>query len=179
MPELEIGNLKLETQKRRLRIVNQADGQEITTLEEEQVEELIDFIVSLSYSEFNRRRSFRVPVKDASGLLVEMEKDGKQIPVRARDISVTGICIENNFCPGDELKLEDEVVVQLEFEGNVDTIAGVVKRLEYETVGILFPDCLRGETIEPPEEIRRLVMQLQRRWIARDALHRRGLLNDG
>jgi hypothetical protein len=178
MPELEVGNLKLATHKKNLRVLNQTDGREITTLDENQVEELIDFIVSLSYSEFNRRRSFRVPVKDASGLLVELEKDGRRIPVRARDISVTGICIENNFAEEGEIKMDDDVVIQLEFEGHVDTVAGIVRRLEYETVGILFPDSLRGETIEPPDEIRQLVMQLQRRWIARDAMHRKGLLSD-
>lgn len=178
MPEFEIGNLKLETQEKNLRVVNQSDGREITTLDEDQVGELIDFIVSLTYSEFNRRRSFRVPVNDASGLAVVMSKDGMHIPVRARDISVTGISLENSFPEGVKIEQEDEVVIQLEFEGNVETIAGIVKRVGYETIGLLFPDSLRGEAIEPPDEIRQMVMQLQRRWIARDALHRRGLLSN-
>ena len=130
------------------------------------VAELIDFITSLAGAEFNRRRTFRIPVHDSSGLSVQIRKDEKQYSVTPTNISLTGISVVLH--PNDWLDLsqDDDLEVILEFEGETQTLHGVVRCCKDNGFGLFFPESMNGDQMDPSPEISRLVMELQRRWIA-------------
>ncbi|MFN3192104.1 MAG: PilZ domain-containing protein [Aureliella sp.] len=169
MPEIVLGNLRLEAGEQRLRCIDVEAEREVAHLEGEQVGELLDFVLSMAQVELNRRMAFRVPAKDSSGLSAVLEKDGVRRECRVLDIGLTGVGLSNEATSELGLEMDDSVVVHLDYLGQKYGMDGVVKRVAEDSLGVLFPCCFDGEMVDPPVEIQRIAMELQRRWI-----HERG-----
>ena len=166
MAKTTIGNVRLISDGKTLTIARRDQPNMAISLDSTEVEELIDFVTSLAATEFNRRDTFRVPLWDSSGLSVQIRKDETQRLVTPTNISLTGIFVE--LRPDDWLDLaqDDDLEVILEFEGEAQSHHGVVRRCEDNGYGISFRDSMNGEQIDPPPGVTRIVMELQRRWMA-------------
>jgi hypothetical protein len=169
MAEITIGDVRLVADGNKLTIARRGQRDLTLSLDAEGLEELIDFITSLAGDESNQRQNFRVPVHESSGLSVQIRKDKKLLSVIAKNISVGGVFVELRPDAWIDLAQEDELEVLLEFEGITQSYRGVVKRRADNGYGLLFPDSMKGNEVDPPEELRQMVMELQRRWIARRA----------
>ncbi len=165
--EITIGEIHLKSDGSTLTIARLNQPNITLNIDAKGVEELIDFVTSLTETKFNRRRNFRVPLWDSSGLSVQIRKDEKQLSATPKDISVIGIFVE--LRPDDwlDLKQDDDLEVILEFEGETQTYRAVVRRCEDNGYGLLFPESMKGNQINPPTELKRIVMKLQCHWLAR------------
>ena len=170
MAEITIGDVQFISDGKTLTIARRDQPNMTMSLDKAGVEELIDFVTSLAGTEFNRRQTFRVPVWDSSGLSVQIRKDETQLSVRPTNLSLTGIFVE--LRPDDWLDLaqDDDLEVILDFEGETHSYRGVVRRCETNGYGLFFPESMNAEQIEPPPGITQIVMELQRRWLARTCI---------
>ncbi len=138
------------------------------------VGELIDFVQSLRARhsavkhriEDNRRESFRVPIVNPGDLQCVLTFDGITFEAVAMNISMTGVYLKRRNRDPVALKIGDEVHVQLVSHDQFIELDAVDRRMGDNGYGLFFPCTLRGNTIAPPPEFRRLVMELQRRWMA-------------
>ncbi|MBI3468355.1 MAG: PilZ domain-containing protein [Planctomycetes bacterium] len=113
----------------------------------------------------NRRRAFRVPVPDTSGLRVEVgTSDGLRWPAQAVNLSVTGILVEfpSDGEPG--LAIGATVAVRLSLGSDALEIGAEVKQRAQRAYGLFFPQTVVGETVEPPPALAAIVRTLERYW---------------
>lgn len=121
------------------------------------------------------RQTFRLgrdALSDLSGFVVHA---GRRYPVKIRDLSLTGVFME--VPPGLEVdfgKIEEFEIV-LEHNGQQQRHRGVVQRQAANGYGVFFPSSMKGEHIDPPVPLVRLVMELQRQRLA--TLASIGMLN--
>jgi len=113
----------------------------------------------------NDRQAFRVPLATSSGLLVRLS--GPQaVPVVAVSISVTGMFLAPAAGGTLDFAIGRELELQLEFEQRTLDLHGLVCRLDRTGCGLLFRESFRGEELDPPPALSRIVMELQRRAVA-------------
>jgi hypothetical protein len=167
MKEINIGGVRLFSDGNTLTITGRIQPDLTVSLDSVEVEMLIHFVLSLAGTGSNRRQSFRVPLHEPSGLSTQIRVNQKQLSVTPTSISVTGIFVE--LRPEDwlDLAIGDILDVILEFEGEIQTYHGSVRRGEAKGYGLFFTESMNGEEIDPPPELLRLVMELQHRWMAR------------
>lgn len=168
MAEITIDDVRLISDGQSLKIVLPDDRSDLTAIfDAEGIEKLLGFVNSNSETSIDQRRSFRVPIYDWSGLKVQIRKDEKQLPVHAKDISVTGIFLM--LAPDDpfDLSIEETAELVLEFEDETQIHPAIVKRHYDDGIGFLFSDSIKDGQADPPAELSKMVMELQRRWIAR------------
>ena len=134
-------------------------------LDSDGIEELMDFLRSCVINEFNQRKAFRIPVFPSCGLSATLRMFQKTWSVTPKNISLTGIFIE--FPDGDtpDLNIDSEVELTVQLENKALALRGLIRRREANGYGILFPECLRKGEVYPPDSLRQMVMELQRRWI--------------
>jgi len=166
MAEITIGDVQLASDGRSLTIRRKDQPNVAIGLDTQGVEQLIEFVTSLVGAEFNRRRTFRVPVGVASVISVVIQAGKKSVSVTPRNISLTGIFVEAPSSEKLTLSHGDVCQVSLDFEGRKCTLGGVVRRCVDNGYGIFFPETMKGEEIEAPSSLVRIVMELQRRWVA-------------
>ena len=166
MAEMNIGDVQLVSDGSTLTISRRDLPGLTISLDATGVEELIDFITSHFGTETNQRQTFRIPIHDSSGLSVQIRKDDKQYSVTPTNLSLTGIFIV--LRPDDRLNLsqDDDLEVILEFEGETQMLHGIVRSCQDNGYGLLFPESMNSDQMNPSPEISRIVMELQRRWIA-------------
>lgn len=166
MSVINIGNISLQSDGEQLIVHHKGTPFDPITLQGEAVTELIDFIGEISGAEFNQRRTFRVKVTDGSGLSCRATVGEKVYDVAVGNISLAGLYMR--FRPGDEIELplEAEVELQLTFQGHTENVKGVVKRKDGRGYGLFFPASMKGDQVEPPAGLTRMVMDLQRKWMA-------------
>jgi len=136
-------------------------------LERNGVEELIDFVTTLAGTDFNRRQAFRVPVWGSSGLSAVMRKGQEETPVTPIDLSFTGMLVRIPADANLEPALDDHVDITLEFEGEKSTYHAIVRRRTELTCGLFFPETIVDGELEPPDNLLRIAMELQRQWLGR------------
>ena len=170
MADTTIGDFRFRSDGRTLTIIPRDAPDKSISLDRNCFEELLDFVNTIVKSDYtyNRRQAFRVPLWESCGLKCEIRVDESLFLVRPTDISLTGIFVE--FRPEDPvtLRVSDLVDVQMTMDGNTSTFRSIVKRVEGHGAGLFFARSRQAEQISPPSEITRLVMDLQRRWIARN-----------
>lgn len=159
-------------------ITAEYDGQTLTLLPAEgglainlrlsQVHELMEFLGSFNPADLKRRQSFRVPVFDPRALAVQVGIAGRLHEATAINISVSGILV--SFADPEVQPLVDEPVeVRLATAGQSLSLSGIVRSARTQFFGIQFPTVLRNGQFEPPKGLTEIVMQLQRKWLARRA----------
>ena len=169
MAEITIGDAHLVSDGETLTIGRRGQRDLTLSLDAAGVAELIDFVTSLATTEFNRRQDFRVPIHHSSGLSVQIRKGDRLISVTPTNISITGIFIELPRDDWIDFEQDDQMSVILEFEGEKQDHRGVVRRCADNGYGLFFPKSMKGNELDPPAELSRVVMELQRRWMTRRA----------
>lgn len=135
-------------------------------LDGEGMQALVDFLISAPARESNIRQAYRVAVRPSSGLAARLHAGPAAMNVVPGSISVLGIFLSPSPGTKLELSMDQEVVLSLEFEGQGLTLRGLVCRQDNTGSGLLFPDSLNGEELDPPPLLSRIVMELQRRAVA-------------
>lgn len=169
MAEITIGDAHLISDGNTLTIGSRGQRNLTLSLDAAGVSELIDFVTSLAKTEFNRRQDFRVPIHDSSGLSAQIRKGQSLVSVMPLNLSVTGIFVELTRDDWIDFSQDDELEVILDFEGESQSHNGVVRRCADNGYGLFFPKSMKGKELAPPAELTRVVMELQRRWMARRA----------
>ena len=167
MTTITIGGVEFCTNGKKLTIAR-GDKKEMTLMLDQQgVDNLLDFVTSLAESEFNRRQTFRVAVWSSSGLSVQLCKNRSMIPVRPTSLSMSGIFVE--LAPEDwiDLALGEELEADLEYEGEKHSHRVVVRHRETNGYGLQFCAAMSAEQIDRLPEITQIVMKLQRKLLAR------------
>jgi hypothetical protein len=134
-------------------------------LDSEGIKELMDFLRSCVINEFNQRKAFRVPVFPSSGLSARLRISQKSCSVTPKNISLAGIFVEFPYGDTPDLDEDSDIELTIKLESKSLTLRGIVRRREANGYGILFPECLRDGEVHPPDSLRQMVMELQRRWI--------------
>ncbi len=137
-----------------------------TRLGSEQIEQLVEFLAGLPQDGEDRRHAFRVSIASGTGVQVRLRKNGGTVECVPRDISMVGLRVAMDLKAIRRLALDDELLVEILFDGVRMELAGRVRRLRPDSCGILFVDALRGDDVRPPAALARLVMELQRRWLS-------------
>ncbi|WP_419189889.1 PilZ domain-containing protein [Stieleria marina] len=167
MQETTIGDAILVSNKGLLTMRHVEDESLSFVFTAEQVLELVRFLTAQTQSEFNRREAFRVPLFESSQLEVRVRSGETQIQGRPTSISMTGIFLAVSPANQVDAELEDEVEVVLQFEGAQHSHVGLIKRISNDGYGIAFLDATSLGQVDPPADIARIVMKLQREWVSR------------
>ena len=175
MSEIIIGDIQLNCDGNTLTFTCDDEQDMAISLDEAGVRELIGFATSLTGSEFNQRVSFRIPLWNSCGLSVQIRKDKFERLVTPTNISLTGIFVELRSDDWLEMAMDDELEVILDFDGEIQSCRGVVRRCELNGYGVFFPESMKEEQLDPPQKITRIVMELQRRSMVRHAQRVRGI----
>ncbi|MCC9601175.1 PilZ domain-containing protein [Stieleria sp. JC731] len=158
------------------------DGDELTicsvsrpetrlTLDPDAVDELVDFVETIQKTKVaiaeqdNQRQSFRVPIVRRDDLHVEINFRGMDFEARPDNISMTGLFIRSHDRDPVKFQIGDEATLTLTCNGESTELEGIVRRMGRNGYGFFFPACVRFEQVDPPPEVRRIVMELQRRWM--------------
>ena len=95
-----------------------------------------------------------------------IKKGDTLLSVIPKTISVTGIFVTPVPDQATELQENENVDVQLDYEGESQSYKALVRRCQVDGVGLFFTESMKGEQIDPPLKLSRTVMELQRRLIA-------------
>jgi len=169
MADITIGDIHLISDGNTLTISGRHQPDKTVCLNSAEVEQLIDFVSSLAGTGSHRRQSFRVPLNESSGLTAQIRTSGQLIDVTPTSLSLTGVFVVLHPDHWIDLAQGDIVEVFLEFEGETHMYHGSVRRREVNGYGLFITESMNGEQIEPPPDISDIVMELQRRWMARRA----------
>jgi len=169
MIEITIGTAKLTSSNSVLTIESIDDQESPITFDAEGVRELIRFLTSQTTSSFNRREAFRVPVFESSGLELQIRFGDQVLLGRPTSISMTGAFVSVTADDPLAIKVDQEVEATLMFEGKQHVHPSIVRRVAADGFGIGFLDAVSDGQIDPPADIARIVMALQRQWAARTA----------
>ena len=99
-------------------------------------------------------------------LRCEISARGYRFEGKATNISMTGVYVEKHRTDPVEFDLGDRAQVSLTCDVDSISLNAQVRRLGQSGYGLFFPATLKGTVIDPPQELRRIVMELQRRWMA-------------
>ena len=164
MGSLEIGDVVIATEGGRLTFSRDGESVVKIRLDADGLSELMDFLRSVRVDEQNRRRGFRVPIL-SDRFQSHLRGDLASVPTRARDVSLSGIFLE--FPDGTpEIDVSDPVTVFVEYGHDRAELDGIVMRRTDQGVGIVFGHAANVESPTPPAELSRIVMLLEREWLA-------------
>ncbi len=166
MAEIAIGDIQLHSDGNTLTISGRNQPDMTVCLNASEIEQLLNFVSSLAGTGSRRRQSFRVPLNESSGLKVRILTEGRLVEVIPTSLSLTGVFVVVPPNEWIDLAQGDILEVILEFENETHTYHGSVRRREVNGYGLLFTESMNGRQIEPPPDISRIVMELQRRWMA-------------
>ncbi|MEO1617332.1 MAG: PilZ domain-containing protein [Planctomycetota bacterium] len=145
------------------------------SLDAEAAGELVDFVEAVAEDSFrglqkndgpNRRESFRVPVMPAMELRCEVWARNYTFEADVSNISMTGVYVEQRRSDPVQFHLGDTAKVRLTCGEDTITLQAIVRRIGHNGYGFFFPITVKGSVIAPPQELRRIVMELQRRWMS-------------
>jgi hypothetical protein len=98
---------------------------------------------------------------------VQLRKNRSLISVRPTSLSISGIFVELGPEDWIDLALGEELEASLEYEGEKHTHRVVVRHLETNGYGLQFCASMSAQQIDRLPEITQIVMQLQRKLLAR------------
>lgn len=131
------------------------------------IEEIKGFLASLHLLDINRREAYRVPLHDCNLLTASIRWGTDSIAVIPKTISVTGVFVAPPSGQSLDLQEGDAVEITLGFGGQTQKLDALVRRCQPGGFGLFFKDSMTGEQIDPPPQLSRLVMELQRRIMTR------------
>ena len=166
MAEFEIGDVKISVDGSGLTLSPHDRPDLKIQFDQGGVSELLDLLRISAQHIFSQRHGFRVPIRSSVALVTTLRIERESIVVTARNVSLTGIFVELPPDAARDWPLDLEVEVMLEFEGREVTTPGIVRRREPDGYGIFFPESVRGEELNPPPALVRLVSRLEARWLA-------------
>lgn len=171
MSEIVLGDVHVRKDGDVLTISSRQNPDFVVSLDTQAVDALSNFVAQVNEDSDNRRTTYRVPLHGMSAeLKTRIRKGGKQFAVTPTNISITGIFVIPK--PGERrftVEQREQVQVVLELDGHEHCIDAVVVRQQGNGIGFFFPEAMQGEQIQPPRELVELVMELQRRMIAKQA----------
>ncbi len=109
-----------------------------------------------------RRESYRVSVKPTSGLALSMQVSGRQWEAVAGNISADGIFLRLDPDAPVELPIDSKVDVEITFAGETIQLRGVVRSRRSGGYGVLFPERIDENFINPLDQLGRIWAELQR-----------------
>lgn len=165
MKRIEIGQVVVTAEEDALTLRRRGETDVELRLDASGVSELLDFLRSVRLNRFNRRRGFRVPVV-SDALEVSIAGASGSAPVRVRDVSLGGIFLEWASRTRQAFDPPDEIQVTLARGGETVTMPGTVRRATDDGLGIVFSHADDAENPTPPLAFHRIVMQLEREWLA-------------
>lgn len=110
-----------------------------------------------------KRETFRLEARDLTDVYVEIKKGATTVTANANSLSLSGIFVEPNGVL--TLKSGDVVDLTIEFEGKTVHHRAIVRRKEGRGFGLSFGEL--SNTKDAHGEMRKIVMELQRRWLAK------------
>lgn len=113
----------------------------------------------------NKRETFRLEGSDVGQVFVEIRSGATTLPVTPISLSLTGMFVEPQKGAMVSLSPGDVVEILLEFEGRRAEHRAIVRRREGKGYGLSFGELANTKDAVP--EIRKIVMELQRRWLAK------------
>jgi hypothetical protein len=116
------------------------------------------------------RSSFRVPVLERDRPLVAVSHQDQRWEVAAVNLSVTGILVEFPSQNVPELEVGEEVSVQLKLEDEELALRAEVRRKDKNRVGLFFFEVWKGEQLDPPDELAKIVRRVEMLWFHRKAI---------
>ena len=166
MTGLTIGDVVVRVENGEVSFSRRDQATPLIQLDADDVGKLIEFLSDYARSELTQRSSFLVPVSPASGLTVTLKRGQTAYSVTPRNISVMGIFVEFSSADVSDLPRDAVLEITLAFEERTVSLRGVVNRREANGYGIVFPESIRQEELDPPLPLVEIVMELQRRMIA-------------
>lgn len=166
--EMQVGDLKIHATATGLTIDDLRRPGHSFEIDFAAAREMVTFITAHADCDIDRRRSFRIPLYDEPGVQVLAEFDGKSTSLLARDISLTGVYVEQPQAGDCVLSAGDNLSITISYDGITETVNGVVRRTDDCGLGIFFPDSLSGEQLDPPRGLFQIVSRLEQRWIRRN-----------
>ena len=167
MPETSIDDFRVTFERGVLTITPHDRPDSAVTLNEDGVEKLINLVCGHDESESNRRQTFRVSLWDSSGLTTTVRFGERDIEVIPTSVSLSGVFVELPDPLETELYVGREVEVTLDLDTENETLEAIVRRRRGSGCGLFFPASMKHEELDPPAGLARIVMSLQRRWLAR------------
>ena len=129
------------------------------------VKKLSRFLTNLLETCLNTRHSFRVQLWDDAGVKGFVRHGGERIPVTPKNLSMTGVMVEYNPDCILNVKHGETIEVGLLYEDTKIIQPAEVRRIEPQGYGLFFKNSVKNEQINPPDEYKELIMDLQRRWL--------------
>jgi hypothetical protein len=174
MKETHIGDTHFVYDGRRLTIKGRDRVLPSCIMDRTELPTLYQFIGSLM-SLNEERQTFRLGRDALSELSAYAAHAGRRYPVKIRDLSLTGVFMEVPLGLDVDLSKLEEFQIVLEHHGQQQSHRAVVRRQTSTGYGVFFPASMKGEHIDPPAALVRLVMELQRQRLAK--LARIGMLH--
>ena len=174
MAEIKLRNIQLLYEGETLTISSVRDPACSVDLDPRTVEDLVEFVHALTThsnpgaaddDEKNRREAFRVPVVKDEDLQAWIVDGSKPLAVTPTNISMTGVFVELPKNLKKQFKIDDRLQVQMQCDKLKVLMGAIVKRVESRGIGLFFPATVKDDNIDPPQEMRKIVMELQRRWM--------------
>ncbi len=167
MAEITIRDLQLTFDGETLVISSLDNPNRSVAMDAESVVDLVEFVTSFAQTGANRRMTFRVPVLAESKFDVRVVVRGKDFRATPVDISMTGIFLDFPRQHWVDLPPDSMLGIKMRLGDHLQELYGNVRRCEGLGYGISFPDSITDESVEPPIDLRRIVMELQRQWTAK------------
>lgn len=167
MKTLDLGDLHFEFDGSELHLSSAATGQLSPALDAQDIQKLSRFLGSLSDGQANQRQTFRLSSAVLMDLGVSLLANGRAVGATANDLSVTGISVQIHDDEKLDVPLMGEVEVVLELADETQSHTAILRRRDARGLGLFFPHSISGEHIEPPHELVSLILELQRRSLAR------------
>jgi len=161
--ELTIHDTRFIFDGANLSIQNGEDPEQSVSFDLDAIEEIKSFLSALHVLDLNRREAYRVSLHDCHLLTASLRHDGELLEMIPKTISVTGIFVAPPSGHSLDLSEGDAVEIILGFEGQSQKLDALVRRCQPNGFGLFFKDSMTGEQIDPPSQLSRLVMELQRR----------------
>ena len=167
MAEITIGKTIVSFDGRDLLMGRVGDTERLISFDPEGVNELLNWITSLSDANPAGRETYRIFLPEPRELEVSIQRHGEEFSVTGANISQTGI----NLVEVDQIKLQqnDFVMVTVRFEDVEETIRATVKRCEGDNYALQFVDSVLAQDFRPSQKLKKIVMNLQRMEIARQS----------
>lgn len=164
MSKIEIGEVEVAAEDGRLTFRRRGEPVANIRLDEQGLNELLDFLRSVRIDAHNKRRGFRVPNVDDR---IQIQLGGRfaSTPARARDVSLSGIFIEFP-AEAPELAMGEELEMSIDYGNETAILKGTVMRQTPEGCGVVFEHAASTESPTPPSTFARIVMALERDWLA-------------
>lgn len=167
MERITLENAEFDFDGQKMYIRNQGEEEKLFTFDTDQCETLFRWLSTLKKRGCRERQNFRIGLGNPPEISVRIKSElGIQdfFPI---DLSLTGIGVLRKAKTEPQLAMDAPVVVEITFEETAVSLASQVVRRTHEELGLLFMDCVSGESTSAPKALVEMVMELQRRQVKR------------